>query len=154
MADTVDWMIIKGLANREIGALGFINNRVAIIAAFYDDRDGNMDGVVSWTEAIAAVIFPISIKNSAVMTVAIQAQVDDDVYSRDPDFKIVVDHMFQNFALGLIADGVYAVYFGQAISSLIKPIAGRIARNVIVQYAIRKGMEATVKRLYDSGVKH
>jgi hypothetical protein len=54
MSDQIDWVIITGATNKKIGALGFIGDKVAVVTAFYDDRDANQDGTVSWGEAIVA----------------------------------------------------------------------------------------------------
>lgn len=153
MSEEMDWIVIKGVGNREIGALGFINNRVAVVAAFYDDRDGNKDGKVSWGEWIAAKISPISIKGSAVVEVAMAARFDMEVLERDGSFNREAGKMFLNFATGLVADGVFAVYFSRGVAGIAKPIAGRLTSNIVKQFVIRKGMEKAVKELYNRAVK-
>jgi hypothetical protein len=150
MADALDWMIITGFGDRPIGALGFINDRVAVIASFYDDRDGNMDGKVSLGERLTALVSPISIRGSGVVAVAMAARNDLDVYSRDPTFRVVAAEMFTNFARGLVLDGVYAVYFSNAVSKLATPIAGRLSSNLVASFLVRKGMETAVRSAYNA----
>lgn len=146
-----DWVVIRGNTNREIGAIGFVDGKAAIIAAFYDDNDGNQDGTVSWGEYLAAKFSPISLKNRAVTEVAMAARLDFDVLERDPSFPDVAEQMFLNFARGLLIDGVYAAYFSRAVSGIAKPIAGRLANDMVRQFVIRKGMEKAVKAAYNAG---
>ncbi|HET9904624.1 MAG TPA: hypothetical protein VFQ27_13090 [Xanthobacteraceae bacterium] len=148
-----DWVVIRGNTNREIGAIGFVDGKAAIIAAFYDDNDGNQDGTVSWGEYLAAKFSPISLQNRAVTEVAMAARLELEVLERDPSFAEVAAQMFLNFARGLLIDGVYAVYFSRAVSTIAKPIAGRLASDMVRQFVIRKGMEKAVKAAYNAGMR-
>ena len=58
-----------------------------------------------------------------------------------------------DFAAGIVADGLCSAYFSRGVSSLVKPIAGRITSNVVARYVISKKMSRTVKKLYDDAVK-
>lgn len=149
----IDWHIVTSHGGKEIGALGFIGNKVAVITAFYDDRDGNKDGRVSWGEWAAAKLSPISVKGVAVTEVAMAARYDMEVLRRDSSFHREAAQMFVNFAAGLVADGIYAAYFSRGVAGIAKPIAGRITSNIVKQFVIRKGMEKSVKALYDRAVK-
>ena len=153
MADQIDWIIIKGFGDRNIGAIGFIGNKAAVVAAFYDDRDGNKDGKVSWGEAIAAKISPIKIKGRAVVEVAMAARLELDVVERDPSFPQEAIAAFQNFATGLIIDGIYASYLKFSVGQAAGAVAGRMVIGTAQQFMIRKGMEAAVKGLYDATVR-
>lgn len=153
MADDIEWIVITGNGNREIGALGIIDGKVAIISSFYEDYDGNQDGKVSWGEWIAAKLSPIGIEGMAVTEVAMAARYDMRVLERDPSFSQEAAKIFLQFASGLVADGIYAVYFSRGVSAVAKPIAGRLTSNLVKQFVIRKGMEKAVKKLYDEGVK-
>jgi hypothetical protein len=152
LANGADWVVITGNTNRPIGAIGFVNGKAAIIAAFYDDADGNQDGTVSWGEYIASKLSPISLHNKAVTEVAMAARYDMDVLERDPSFAQEAAQMFVNFARGLIVDGIYAVYFSRGVGAVAKPIAGRLANDMVRQYVIRKGMEKAVKAAYNSAM--
>ena len=149
----IDWYIVTGLGNKKIGALGFINDNVAVITAFYDDRDGNEDGSVSWGEAVVAFLSPISLRGRAVTEVAMAARNDIDVVGRDPSFYQESARMFVNFASNLIKDGIYTVYFSRSISAVAGQIAGAVTGNVIKQFVIRKGFEGAVKQMYDNAMK-
>ena len=150
----IDWYIVTGLANKKIGALGFIDNKVAIVAAFYDDRDGNEDGKVSWGEAIVAFLSPLGVKGREVTEVAMAARNDINVYERDPSFYQELARMFVNFASNLIKDGIYTVYFSQAVGAVAGQIAGAVTSNLVKQFVIRKGFEAAVKRIYNNAIKN
>jgi len=146
------WIIIEDFAKREIGAIGFIGNKAAVVASFYEDADGNMDGEVSTTEWIVSKISPIGIGGIGVTRVAMAARHEMDVVLRDPGFNQMAMNIFSSFASGLVADGVYAVYFSRGVSSVAKGIAGRAATGMVKQFAIKKGMEKAVKEAYKSGV--
>ncbi len=153
VAGAIEWVIIRDVANREIGAIGFLDGTAVVIAAFYDDRDGNKDGRVSWGEAIAAKLSPVSLKGSAVTEVAMAARLDPDVLARDSGFATEAMRMYLHFAAGLVADGIYAAYFSRGVRAVATPIAGRLASDTVRQFVIRKGMEKAVKSLYDGTVR-
>ncbi|HEY4249834.1 MAG TPA: hypothetical protein VGM87_01460 [Roseomonas sp.] len=152
-ADAIDWIIITDVANREIGAIGFLDGRAAVVASFFEDRDGNLDGRVSWAEAIASLLSPVSLKNMAVTRVAMAARYDMRVLERDESFEQEAMRLYLHFAAGLVVDGVYATYFQRGVSAAAGGVAGRITSNAIKQFAIRKGMEAAVKHAYEAAVK-
>ena len=152
MADNIDWTVIDKFG-KQIGAVGFIGDKAAVVAAFYDDYDGNKDGKVGWGERIVGKLSPLSLHGSAITEVAMQARVEMDVVMRDPSFQSVAVDLFLNFAKGLILDGIYAVYFSQGVSAIAKPIAGRLVSNIVVQFSIRKGMEGAVKKAYNEVVR-
>lgn len=148
----LSWVVIKDFTNKEIGAIGFIGNKAAVVASFYADADGNMDGTVSTTELIVSKISPIGVGGIGVTRVAMAARHEMDVVLRDPNFNEMAMNIFSKFATGLVADGVYTVYFSRGVSSVAKGIAGRAATGMVKQFAIKKGMEKAVKEAYKSGV--
>jgi hypothetical protein len=150
----IDWYVVTGSDGKKIGALGFIGDKVAIIAAFYDDRDGDEDGNVSWGEAVVAFLSPLSLKGRAVTEVAMAARNDIDVISKDPSFYQESARMFIGFAGNLIKDGIYTVYFSQAVSALAGQVAGAVTSSIIKQFVIRKGFEAAVRKVYDAAMKN
>jgi hypothetical protein len=89
-----------------------------------------------------------------VTEVAMAARLDMRVLERDASFAHMAASMFTNFASGLIADGVYAVYFSRGVSAVARPIAGRLASGMVKQFVVRKGMESAVKAAYDDLVRH
>ena len=144
----IDWVVIKTHGNKEIGAIGFIDNKVAIIASFYDDRDGNEDGKVSIAERIIAAILPLSLSGSNIAKVAMQARVESDIILRDPSMYRIAMNIFLNFSRNLVAEGIYAVYFSRGISKVSSLAATSITSHFAMEYVIRKGMEKEVKNAY------
>lgn len=147
----IEWIVVKGMKDREIGAVGFIGNKAAIVVSFYDDADGNMDGEVSWGEYIASKISPIGIGGIAVTRVAMAGRYQMDILTRDASFNQMAMNLYMKFAKGLVADGIYTVYFSRGVSSVAKGIAGRAATGMVKQFVIKKGMEKAVKEAYKAG---
>ena len=104
----IEWVAINKF-NKLIGAVGFIGNDAVAVVAFYDDRDGNQDGEVSWGEWLADKF--ISMDGRATTEVAMQARVEMDIIMRDASFGQVAASMFLDFAGSLIWQGVYIAYF-------------------------------------------
>lgn len=148
MANNIDWIMINRLG-KQIGAVGFIGDKAAVVAAFYDDYDANKDGKVGWGERIAGKLFPLKLHGLAIAEVAMQARYEPNVVERDLLFQsVAVNNFFLNFTKGLVSQGIYTVYFSQLVTSFAKPIAGRLANNIVAQFAIRKGMEGAVDKAY------
>jgi len=152
-AGDIDWVVVKDDAQRPIGALGFIGKNVAVITAFHDDRDGNMDGRVSWGEAVVAFMSPIRLDGSAVTAVAMAARNDLDILERDSSFRQEGARMFVAFASGLIKDGLYTIYFSRAVSAAGASIAARTVDGLVKQFVVRKGFDAAVKNAYNRAMK-
>jgi hypothetical protein len=150
---TIEWVPVSGNAGRRIGAIGFIGNDVAIVAAYYDDRDGDQNGTVSWGEAVVAFMSPIKLDGRAVTEVAMAARADPDIVLRDATFAQEAARMFVAFAGGLIKDGIYTVYFSRAVKAAGAGIAARVADGMVKQFVVRKGFEAAVKKAYDAAMK-
>ncbi|MGH1330360.1 MAG: hypothetical protein ACRBBK_05715 [Paracoccaceae bacterium] len=146
----IEWISIKKFKPEPIGAIGFIGNDAVAVIAFYDDADGNKDGKVSLGEKIISKISPISLDGSAVVEVAMQARVDMDVIMRDPSFSKMAANMYLNFAKGLIADGIYAAYFGRGVKMTGKGIAKIVTSGMVKQLVVRKGFEKAVREAFDS----
>lgn len=153
MAEQIDWMIVKGLGDKPIGAVGFIGNDAVAIASFFADADGNQDGNVSWGEWIAYKISPLSIEGYAVVQVAMAAKYDLDILSRDASVADMANKMFLNFASGLVAQGIYVAYFSRGVSAVGGGIASKITSDMIKGFVIRKGFEAAVKRAFLAAAK-
>lgn len=151
--DEIKWHVIRSSSGKEIGAVGFIGNKVAVVTAFYEDLDANQDGKVGWGEWLAAKFSPLSLDDKAVLEVALEARFDQEVLKRDPGFNEDAEQMFVQFAAGLVADGLYAAYFSRGVSALVTPIAGRITSNIVAKFVIRKGMEKAIKAGYDRAMK-
>lgn len=153
MADGMDeWIIINDpLDNtKQIGAIGFLNGKATVVASFYESSDGNRDGSTGWGEWAAFKLSPLSLDNMAVTEVAMAAKHDMRVLRKDAGFVQMANNLFTSFATGLIADGIYAVYFSRGISGAAKGIAGVVVQGTVKQFVVRKGMETAVKRAYQS----
>jgi hypothetical protein len=150
--DTLDWVIIREF-DRDIGAIGFLGDKAAVVAAFHDDRDANRDGRVSLGERIVFAISPIGMKNQALVNVAMQARLDLRVIERDGSFHAEAMQMFMNFASNAVADGIYAAYFARGVRTASGAVATRMASGAIKQFVIRKGFEKAVKAAYDKAIK-
>ncbi|MBS0123557.1 hypothetical protein KB874_05370 [Aestuariicoccus sp. KMU-90] len=147
----MEWIEVTKF-QRKIGAIGFLEGKAVAVVAYYDDRDGNMDGKVSIGERIASFVSPISIEGSAVTEVAMSARFDMDVIERDASFGNMAVNMWLNFARGLVLDGIYAVYFSRGIKTVGKGVASTITKNAVKEFVIRKGFEKAVKEAFQEAV--
>jgi hypothetical protein len=148
---SIDWMIIDRF-DKPIGALGFVGNRVAIVTAFYDDRDGDKSGDLSVGERAAGFFMGGLIEGSAVAEVAMAARVDMAVIERDAGFAQEAVNIWLNFAANAIKEGIYIVYMSRGVKAAAGAVAKQIGGNAVREFAIRKGMEKVVKDLYDAAV--
>jgi hypothetical protein len=140
----LDWYVVKGFG-KPIGALGFIDDRVAVIASFYDDRDGNRDGKVSIPERVASFVSPLKINGIAVVEVAMAARFDMEVIQRDPDFCMDAVNLWLKFTKGLVIDGVYTAWMGVSINKAAGAVAKGLTGGLVKRFIVKKGMEAAVK---------
>lgn len=147
-ASEIEWIVIRVGAGRPIGAVGVIEERVAVVASFYDGRDGNQDGKVGAVEFVVGAISPFRMDGKAIAEVALAAKYDVDVLKRDPSFSAEANRLWFGFTSGLIADGMYAAWFNRGVSKVAGAVAGSLGGNPIKQFAIRKGMESAVKAAY------
>lgn len=149
MSKTVDWVLITKFRPDPIGAIGFIDNKAVAVIAFYDDRDGNKDGKISSGEWLASKLSPISIEDSAVTEVAMQARVEPDVILRDSSFPQKAANMFLNFARGLVIDGVYAAYFARGVKMAGGGVARHVTSGMVKEMVVQKGFEKAVREAFD-----
>lgn len=145
--DDIDWYIVKLDGNtKPLGALGFVNDKVAVVASFYDDRDGNEDGSVSVPERVVSFLSPVRLEGRAVVKVAMAARLDLDVLERDPEFHTTAVNLWLNFARGLVKDGMYAAWMGVSVNIGCGIVAKQLADKLVKQFVIKKGMELIVKK--------
>ena len=153
---TLYWHPVTGFTpngSAPIGAIGFLGDDAVCVVSFFDDRDGNKDGKVSVGERLASMLSPLSLKNSAVVEVAMNARFDMDVLSRDPSFNQMAMKMYLNFARGLIVDGIYATYFGRGVKIGAGQLAVTLTSDRIKQIVIRKGFEKAVETAFKEAMK-
>ncbi len=149
----LEWVMVPGIGGKAIGAVGFIDNRAAVVVAFYNDLDGNMDGEVDWVEWIAGKLSPVHLDGKAVTEVAMAARFVPAIVTRDGSFDTWARETFVGFAAGLVVDGVYAAWFSHGVRAITGGIASAIGGGLVREYVIRKTMETAVHRLYDMGVR-
>lgn len=149
-ASNLDWVLIHKFGDDPIGAIGFLGNDAVSIIAFYDDRDGNQDGKVSFAEKVASMLSPISIEGRSVTEVAMQARIDMDVLKRDASFANMAVQLYLNFARGLIIDGIYATYFARGIKMTGKGAAKLVTTGAVKELIVRKGFEKAVKEAFNT----
>lgn len=153
MAQQFDWIVVKDYSGKDIGMVGFLGNDAVAIAAFYDGRDANKDGKVSWAEWGVAKVSPINLSGTAVAEVAMAGRADMRIYERDPSYQQMSANIYTSFAAGLVMDGVWAVYFKPGVSAIASGAAKRITSSMIKQMVIRKGFEKAAKTAFDRGVR-
>ena len=143
---TLEWKLVYERGTRKpIGAVGFKGDEIAVITAFYEDKDWNNDRKVSLIERFGMVF---SGNGRAMAEVVTAAYSDPDIMIRDPSIRQWYGKAFVNFANGMIVEGIYKVYFARAIGQAAGGIAGSITQDTIKSYLIKKGLEATVKQMY------
>ena len=143
----MDWFLVKdSRSGKAIGALAYLDGKIAVVAAFYHDKDANDDGKISVKERIGSLLF--SMKGRQLARVASEAYADPDLLMRDPTLYNLRGRLLVDFATGLIAEGVYTVYFNQAVKKLAGAAAAGLTPSPIKQFVIRKGMQGAVKQAY------
>jgi hypothetical protein len=142
----LEWKLVyKPRTYKPIGAVGFNGDDIVVIAAFYEDKDWDDDGKVSLLERFVPIF---SGKGRAIAEVVTAAYSDPDIMIRDPSIRQWYGNAIVNFANGMIVEGIYKVYFSQAIGMAAGSVAGSITQNTVKSYLIKKGLETTVKQLY------
>ena len=142
----MEWMIVNDSWTKQpIGALGYIDNQIAVVSAFYADKDGNRDGKISWGEKFSL----FSLKGKAITEVLSQACADPEILMRDPGLYELRGKATVEFARGMIQEGVYKVYFSSEVSMAAGAIAAQLATSAVAQFVIKKGMEEAVQKAYE-----
>jgi hypothetical protein len=147
----VDWKIVKNTwTHKPIGAVGFVGDEIAVIVAFYDDKDANHDGRVSLSERFLSMF---SMQGRALAEVANHAYADPDILTRDPSIYQLRGQLTAKFASGLVAEGIYKAWFSQGIGQAAGAIAGQITQNMVGSYVIKRGLEKAVALAYREGFR-
>jgi hypothetical protein len=145
LPDSIEWVEVTGLGNRPIGAIGFVQDKAAIIASYHEGADANRDGKVSIGERLASFLPLTGGDDRAIAEVAMSARYDPDILQRDADFAQYAVRLWLNFGQTLIAEGIYTVYFARGVSFAAGGVAKRLSGNAIARFTIRKGLEKTVE---------
>lgn len=149
-ANKITWVVIADAIDKTkpIGAVGFIGGKAAVVVSFYEDYDANRDGSVGWGEWLAATLAPVDVTGRYSVEVAQIAKTNFEVLRRDGSFKTVAEKMLLNFAVGLVADGVYATYIARGVTFGASGLASKVTSSSIKHLMVRKGMEAAVKKAF------
>ncbi|MCU0827657.1 MAG: hypothetical protein MUE52_09680 [Tabrizicola sp.] len=143
---SIEWIIVKNSwTKKPIGALGYIGSELAIITAFFEDKDANKDGKVSLSERIFSFG---DMKGAALAEVANHAYADPEVLMRDPAIYRLRGELTVKFAAGLLAEGIYKTYFSMGVGKVAGAIAGAITTNLVKSYVIKTGLEKAVEKAY------
>lgn len=138
------------ISKKEIGAIGFINGKIGVVAIFYDDKDWNNDGKIDFNERF---ILMFSMKGRAFYQVINNARLDIRLYRKDPvNFHQLTGKAFLNLYTGLVSEGIYIAYFKNGISKSCGKIAATLANNTATKFVIREGMKQTVKKVYEASL--
>lgn len=142
------WKTVRHSINkREIGAIGFVDNKLAVIVSFYADKDANYDGKVSLGERIGGSLF--SLDGRATVEVISNAYADPDIAMIDPEgIHAARGESITRFASGMIIDGIYISYFKFGVSQFCGAVASSLVRGTATRFVVKKGMEGAVKRAY------
>jgi len=147
----MEWIPVKhGKSKKVIGAIGFVENKIAVVATFYADKDWNNDGRVSFLkENVGSFMF--SFRGRALLDVTKEARLDTNIYIKDPEgiTKLHSKGLTQ-FGFGMINEGIYLSYFKMGVAKSCGAIAGKLVRGTAAKFLLRKGMEKAVKEAYDA----
>lgn len=142
----IEWVIVKDSWNRKpIGALGYIDGKVAVVTAFFEDKDANKDGKVGLGERIFSFG---GMQGRAVAEVVNQAYADPDILMRDPGITHLRGQLTVQFAAGLLVEGIYKAWFSVGIGRVAGALAGAITSNAVKAFVVKKGMEKAVEAAY------
>ncbi|MEQ5786448.1 hypothetical protein J3454_00930 [Erythrobacter sp. NFXS35] len=147
----MEWKIVKNSwTKKPIGAVGFIGDEVAVLASFHEDKDFNEDGTVDLKEKFFSMF---SMRGRAAASVATHAYADPDILMRDPSFGAMRGRAVVNFATGLVAEGVYKVYFSRGVSAAAGAVAGQVTQNAVKSFIVKKSLAGAVKKAYEAGIR-
>lgn len=146
----LDWMLVKGWNDKAIGAVGFVDDKAAVIISFYDDHDFDQDGTVSWKEKAQSFLPFIGKKGRVLAEVAMQAYATPDIAMRDPAIRQMAYGQLVSFAQDLIKEGIYTVYFARGVKMAGSGLAVLVTSNTIKQMVIREGFKKIVKEAFDA----
>ena len=148
MAGKIEWVIVThGMTQKPIGAVGFIDNRYAVVGSFYSDKDLNQDGKVSISERLSTMV--LSQEGRAVAEVAGHAQYMNEVIEKDPDgVSELASRSFMNYVRHMVAEATYNAYFKQSFSTALKAALGPVIKNGFAEFVVRKSLEREVKEIY------
>ena len=156
MESEIEWKPVmkKG---KLIGAIGFIEGKIAVVVTFFDEKDANKDGSVSLGERFAAA--GGGILTPALHVLALQEVINAYAASGyvDAEEKIEIMKETKKNATKIGADlamaALFKIYFGPGISLLGGGIARKVTSGMIKGFVVKKSFEKAVKRALKAGVE-
>ena len=98
----IEWIVVRDRnAGKPIGAIGFIGDEIALVTAFYDDKDWDHSGTVELSEKVFSIF---SLRGKALTEVACRAYEDPDIAMRDPSLGEWRANLLTKFANGMIIE--------------------------------------------------
>lgn len=148
MENGIDWKLVKHVrGGKIIGAIGYVEDKIATVATFYPDKDWNHDGRVDLTERFVMLF---SLKGKALTEVLTQAQNNPDLFMRDPSgLRQMHSKAFLQFASGMTTEAIYITYFKMSVGLSCGALAAQLAKGQFARFFVKKGMEQAVKRVYE-----
>ncbi|MBU4529871.1 MAG: hypothetical protein KUA43_02865 [Hoeflea sp.] len=151
MTGSIEWIAVKSFKPAPLGAVGFLDNKAVVIAAFYDDADANQDGKIEgFGERVAAMI---GLKGRVIADIAMEARVNPDIVRRDANFAQEAPRIWLSFAKGLLIQGVYQAYFARGVGMVGNGVAKKITGGMVKQLVVRKGFETVVRNAFMAAVR-
>ena len=140
----LDWVIIR-YRGKKIGAIGFVGNTAAVICSFFDPRDYNRDGDVSFGERIVGYLSPVNVEKLGIVEIVQAAKGEELVYTRDGTFELMANHMAIHFFKELAAEGAFTAWLGRSLAAVDAAIPAAMRGSALKQMVIRKGMKPVLK---------
>lgn len=146
----IDWKVVSNsYTNKPIGMVGFIDEKIAVIAAFFEDKDWNQDGKVDLKERALSLF---SLKGKAVAEVANHAYADPEIAMRDPSIYNLRGQLTAQFAAGMVQEGMYKAWMSMHVGRAAGAVAGVLTQSAVKSFVIRKGLEKAVEAAYSSSM--
>jgi hypothetical protein len=150
MASLAWFPIKKAYDTKIIGAAAYQGDTLIVVTAFYGDKDMDDDGKLGIYERLN----PFGMQGRAMMACFTGLKSSPDLWMKDPNaVNQGWARSFVGLGTGLIADGIYIVYFNRAIGSMSGMAASGFTTNPVKSFVIKKGMEKVVKEAYRSGTR-
>lgn len=146
----IEWCPVRILRTRQvIGAVGFIDDRLAVVSTFYPDRDWDHDGRVDLLERFGTMFTMRGMALADVLTRAIE---DPDIMLRDTSIRELHGRAVVQFASGMILEGLYCTYLRLSVRQASSILASSLVNGAAARFFVRKGMEQAVKQVYNTAI--
>jgi hypothetical protein len=164
MAEKIEWMTVTDRGGKkDIGAVGFLGHDPAIIVVFYDEKDADKSGDVSWGEWVASTLSPISLSGVGKLEVVSRAREQATLGiansgtpinpSKAQNLRQMQGEQLVSVGQSMILDGIFAAYLSKGVSAGATAAAKKLTTNTIKQFFIRKGFEKAAKESFNAALK-